>query len=116
MHCPVCRAPLALPNAAAVQCRRCRADLSLLVALEKQRARALAAAYGNAARGEWRQVLAHARWAHVLRKDDESYRLLAAGYLMQGDFARAWQCWQTAPGPPAAPGQLFPGGASPSLL
>ena len=40
MRCPVCKAE----NADAPQCRRCKADLSLLVALEQRRAQALTSA------------------------------------------------------------------------
>ena len=40
MHCPVCKAD----NSQGPQCRRCKADLSLLFALEEQRRRTLAEA------------------------------------------------------------------------
>lgn len=89
MQCPVCRAQ----NEQGPNCRRCRADLSLLFALEEQRSRALAVAYWHAARGHWPRALAIADGVQVLRQDDDGRRLLALGYLLQRDFARAWQCY-----------------------
>lgn len=89
MRCPVCRAEVEQgPN-----CRRCRADLSLLFALEQQRTLALATAYWYAAQGQWRRALAIADGVQALRWDDEAQRLLALGHLLQRDFARAWQCY-----------------------
>jgi hypothetical protein len=89
MRCPVCRAEVEQgPN-----CRRCRADLSLLFALEEQRGRALATAHWYAARGQWQRAVAIAEGVQVLRRDEEAGRLLAAVYLLQQDFARAWQCY-----------------------
>jgi hypothetical protein len=78
------------------QCRRCRADLSLLFTLEAQRRQALTAAQEAAARGQWQRALAIADGADALRKDGESQRLLAVCHLLRRDFARAWKCYTEA--------------------
>ena len=89
MRCPVCRAEVEHgPN-----CRRCRADLSLLFTLEEQRARALATAYWYAAQGQWQRAVAIAEGVQAVRRDEDARRLLAVGYLLQRDFARAWQSY-----------------------
>ncbi|MCI0461349.1 MAG: hypothetical protein L0Z62_30745 [Gemmataceae bacterium] len=89
MRCPVCRADVEQgPN-----CRRCRADLSLLFTLQEQRSRALATAYWYASQAQWPRALAIAEGVQALQWDEEAQRLLAVGYLMQGDFARAWECY-----------------------
>jgi hypothetical protein len=75
------------------QCRRCRADLSLLFTLEDQRRHALAAAYQCFARSDWPGMLALARQVHFLRRDEESARLLACASLLERDFAAAWQIY-----------------------
>ncbi len=87
MKCPVCRAQVEQGP----QCRRCRADLSLLFQLEAQRGRALASAYQALARGQWQRARALVDGVDALRKDDESQRLLAVTSLLERDFARARQ-------------------------
>jgi|SRR6516165_8644471 len=85
MRCPVCRAE----NIEAI-CRRCRADLSLLVSLEKERARLVAAASMAIACGDGREALLHAEATERLRPDDDTDRLIALGHLMRRDFSAAW--------------------------
>src|SRR5438093_11568024 len=63
LRCPVCRAE----NTQGPSCRRCKADLSLLFALEEQRRQALGTARDAAARGAWRDFLAAAARADELR-------------------------------------------------
>jgi hypothetical protein len=87
MRCPVCRAD----GNSTEQCRRCKADLSLLVKLESERSACLAAAQWHAGRDEAEQCLANARKAHALHKGKDSLRLLAVGSLMNRDFATAWK-------------------------
>ncbi len=87
MRCPVCRAQVD----EGPQCRRCRADLSLLFTLEEQRTRALAVAYQSMRRGRLSQALAIVEGVDALRSDDESKRLRALIHLLQRDFDRAWQ-------------------------
>ena len=89
MRCPVCKA-----ENDDVTCRRCKADLSLLVALEQTRRHALAEAARAAASGDGARTLAHAEAAHRLRADGESWRWLAIGRLLVHDFAIAMSCWR----------------------
>ena len=90
MRCPVCKAD----NPQGPQCRRCKADLSLLFALEDQRQRTLAEARNGLRRGNWQAALQHAEDADWLRGDDESRRLTALAHLLGRDFAAARQCYQ----------------------
>jgi tRNA(Glu) U13 pseudouridine synthase TruD len=90
MRCPVCKAD----NSQGPQCRRCKADLSLLFALEEQRRRTLAAARRCLRRGEWQAAVEHAETADWLRGNDESRRLMAAAQSLNRDFAAAWRSYQ----------------------
>jgi hypothetical protein len=89
MRCPVCRAEVEQGP----QCRRCRADLSLLFELEKQRRHVLTAAYQCLGRGRYQYALTLAEGAEVFRRDEETKRLRALIYLLQRDFANAWRCY-----------------------
>lgn len=88
MRCPVCRAE----NAEDTSCRRCKADLSLLVTVEQARRSALTNAMQAAAAGNGVQTLVHAEEAHQLRPDNETWRWLAVGHLLSRDFAQALAC------------------------
>jgi hypothetical protein len=90
MRCPVCRADNEMPSA----CRRCRADLSLLWALENQRDEALAGAVRAIAQGQAAQAARLADQAHNLRAGPDSLRALAWGHLLEHDFAAAWRCFK----------------------
>src|SRR5437660_146133 len=81
MRCPVCRAE----NAEDATCRRCKADLSLLVTLEDSRRRTLAQAAHAAASGDGMRTLQYAEAAHRLRRDPQSWRWLAVGGLLIRD-------------------------------
>ena len=87
LRCPVCKAD----NTQGPLCRRCKADLSLLFALEEQRRQALADARRAAAAGDWDSLLRWAERADTLRRDDESKRLLAVAHLLHRHFAEALQ-------------------------
>jgi hypothetical protein len=89
--CPVCRAN----NDAGPQCRRCRADVSMLFDLDARRAAVLAEACRDAAQGRWREADAGAREADAMRRDADSQRLRAVCSLMTGDFAAAWSRYRT---------------------
>jgi len=96
MRCPVCRAE----NTAGPQCRRCRADLSLLFALEGQRAHWLAAAQAALTRADGSEVLRFAAAAQQLRDGEDVRRLHALGHLLRRDFAAAWRsCVAPFPAP-----------------
>jgi hypothetical protein len=91
MRCPVCKAD----NSQGPQCRRCKADLSLLFALEDQRRQTLAEARRCLRRGEWQAAVEYAESASWLRDDDESRRLLATAHLLVRNFATAWRSYQS---------------------
>ena len=100
MRCPVCRAEVEQGP----QCRRCRADLSPLFALEDQRRAALESAYRRLAQADCDGALGLAEEVDALRRDEESRRLLALVHLLRRDFAAAWRCYATAAKPlPNAP-------------
>ncbi len=90
MRCPVCKAD----NLQGPQCRRCKADLSLLFALEEKRNRALAEARGCLSRGEWQAAIELAETANWLRGDQDSRQVVAVAHLLGRDFAVAWQFYQ----------------------
>jgi hypothetical protein len=95
MRCPVCKAD----NNEAPQCRRCKADLSLLLALERRRAQAMADAAARLT-SDPGGALTVADEADQLRRDEESRRLLAVTRLMNRDFAGALalrQEWTSGP-------------------
>ena len=90
MRCPVCKAE----NAQGPQCRRCKADLSPLFALEDQRRRTLAEVRRCIRCGEWEEAARHAETADWLRADEESQRLTMVTHLLGGDFADTWQAYR----------------------
>src|ERR1043166_10279889 len=92
MRCPVCRAE----NAEEPTCRRCKADLSLLVLVEQARRTALAKAALAAAKGDGVRTLHFAEEAHRLRRGGDSWQWLAVGGLLNRDFVLAAACWQRA--------------------
>lgn len=91
MRCPVCRAE----NVEAA-CRRCKADLSLLAALEEARAHALEIAAGASAAGVGDAALVAAERAHQLRSAADSWQMLALAKLLCKDYAGALGCWRAA--------------------
>jgi hypothetical protein len=92
MRCPVCKAE----NAQGPSCRRCKADLSLLFALEVRRGRALEEARQALAAGQWGAAHSRAAQADHLRSDAESKRLRAVAALLDRDFHEAWRCYRAA--------------------
>jgi hypothetical protein len=87
LRCPVCKAE----NAQGPACRRCKADLSMLFALEQKRERAIAEARAALASGCWNEAAAQARMAGHLRQDGETKELLAVTALLCGDYHEAWR-------------------------
>jgi hypothetical protein len=94
MRCPVCKAD----NPQGPQCRRCKADLSLLFALEEQRRRTLAEARRCLRHGEWQAAARRAETADWLRGDEEARRLAVVAHLLGRDFAGAWRAYQRCVG------------------
>jgi hypothetical protein len=90
MRCPVCKAE----NAQGPQCRRCKADLSPLFALEDQRLGTLVEVRRCIRLGAWEEAARLAETADWLRADEESQRLTMVTHLLEGDFAETWQSYQ----------------------
>jgi hypothetical protein len=91
MRCPVCRAEVEQGP----QCRRCRADLSLLFSLEAQRRSILAAALENLRQGQWHRAVELADAADGVRRDGDNQRVRGLAAVLQHDFARAWQIYRS---------------------
>lgn len=85
MRCPVCRAE----NGLEPTCRRCKADLTLVVAVETQRQHALAEAARCAQAGDGVGALHAARLAHEIRPGADSCRMLALAHLLRRDYPQA---------------------------
>jgi hypothetical protein len=92
LTCPVCRAV----NEGGPSCRRCRADLSLLFAVEAQREARLAAARLALAQGQPVLASHQARQADELRHGADAAKLSAIVALMQRDFGEAWRQFRRA--------------------
>jgi hypothetical protein len=86
LSCPVCRAT----NDAGLACRRCKADLSLLRAVEDHRAAVMAAARRELAQGCFDGALELARQAATLRRGADLDRLEVVLCLLRRDFSAAW--------------------------
>jgi hypothetical protein len=87
--CPLCK----VANEVGPQCRRCRADLSLLFAVEAQREAHFAAAREALAQGEPVLASHEARRADELRHGPDLARFRAVVALLRRDFGDAWlQC------------------------
>jgi len=89
--CPVCRAT---NDAAATTCRRCKADLTLVVTVEARRTGLLAAAKSALASAEFDAALRHLASAESVRGGADVERLRAATHLANRDFAAAWRTYQ----------------------
>jgi len=87
--CPCCKAS----NDTGPACRRCRADLSLLFAVEGERASLVAAARTLAAESRLSESLAALDRAAQLRRTDDVLRLRAAVFLLARDFAGALRAY-----------------------
>jgi hypothetical protein len=84
LTCPCCKAV----NTADT-CRRCKADLSLLAAVEAARERHLALAERFAAELRSQEALSHLDHAAALRPGDDLRQLRSAVLLLAGRFADA---------------------------
>jgi hypothetical protein len=87
--CPVCRAVIE----SGPQCRRCKADLSLLFALEARRDSFLAAARRSLAAGRANEALTLAHGVEQLRLGKDARQVIATAHLVRRDFAAAWRCY-----------------------
>ena len=91
MTCPVCRAA---NDGAAPTCRRCKADLALVVAVESRRVGLLAAAKSALAAGDCGAALRHLASAEAVRGGADVERLRAAAHLLSRNFPAAWRTYQ----------------------
>jgi hypothetical protein len=96
LTCPVCQAS----NDAGPTCRRCRADLSLCVAVELQRKRELSAARSAASTGRVDEAFDHIDRVAALRRALDGDRLRAVVCLLTGDFTAAWNAYRHIMTPP----------------
>jgi hypothetical protein len=94
LRCPVCR----VENERGPQCRRCRADLTLLFRVEEQRRRLLEQARNELAGGRPDEAESILNEVEGLRRGDDVWRLRALAYLLQRDFAGAWESYHAACG------------------
>ncbi|HEY3787528.1 MAG TPA: hypothetical protein VGL71_01680 [Urbifossiella sp.] len=83
--CPCCKAS----NETGPLCRRCKADLSLLFAIDAERAESLASARGSLADLQLEDAFAALERAEPLRRGPDITRLKAAVFLLNRDFASA---------------------------
>lgn len=90
MRCPVCRAE----NQSEPTCRRCRADLAPLQALEARRAVLLAESVRALATGDPHAAARCADEAQRLRAGPDALRRLAVAALLRRDFAHALACYR----------------------
>jgi hypothetical protein len=99
--CPCCKAS----NDTGPACRRCKADLSLLFAVEDERASLVAAARTLAAESRHSESLAALERAAQLRRTDDVLRLRAAVRLLARDFDGALRAYHelASPRPPRTP-------------
>lgn len=98
MRCPVCKATVEQSP----QCRRCRADLSMLFAVERQAGAKRDEALRLAAQGRDDEAVRMAQRAAELHRTEETGGLLAALHLRRRDFAAAWAAYQALTGERAA--------------
>jgi hypothetical protein len=87
MQCPVCRAD----NSEGPSCRRCRADLSLLWAIDDRRRHCLDAARRLLGQGHGEPALAQIEQAAALRQGADADQLAALAHLLSGNFGEAWR-------------------------
>ena len=92
LSCPVCRAT----TDAGPTCRRCKADLSMLFAVEAQRAAHLEEARLALAQGQPDEAFELMCQASELRNGSDIARLNAVLFLRRRDFGEAWRQYQRA--------------------
>ena len=91
--CPCCKAA----NDAGPACRRCKADLSLLFALEADRAALVAEARELAAEARFPESLSALARAAQLRRGNDVQRLRAVALLLSRDYAGALAAYHDLP-------------------
>ena len=94
--CPCCRAS----NDVGPACRRCKADLALLFAVEARRGFLIAEAKQLAADGQFADAVRSLDDAERLRGGPDVRRLRAAALLLAGEFAAALAAYHALVSPP----------------
>jgi len=84
-RCPTCGARQVLTDT----CRRCKCDLSLVVALHRRRVTLRRQCLQRLGRQQGSAAVRAAEELHALAPDADSTRLLAVARLASGDFAGA---------------------------
>jgi hypothetical protein len=92
MRCPVCRAE----NDQGPQCRRCRAELGLLFALEERCRHVLRAGRRWLVQGQVRRAKVLTAGARALHDGAEARRVDAICALLSGDYESAWRTYRSA--------------------
>lgn len=92
IRCPVCRAELN----DSPQCRRCRADLALLIAVERQRRGLLDQAREQLRAGRPTAALSLTEQAAGLRPAADGQQLAALAHLLRRNFSAAWRAYRQA--------------------
>jgi hypothetical protein len=85
LNCPVCRAE----NTTGPACRRCRADLSLIMAVEARRDHHIATARSAMRDGRFDDALDELSKAEELHSAGDIRQMRACVYLLAGDFPAA---------------------------
>jgi hypothetical protein len=89
LACPVCKA-----ENVGTTCRRCKADLAMLLNLEDRRSALLSAARTAYTQSRLLDAWRFVRAANEHRQDEESLRWLAMLQLLHGDFGEAWRAYR----------------------
>jgi len=87
MQCPTCNAR----QEWAAECRRCKSDLSDLLAVYQVARRERAACLMSLREGDWPRAQSHARRYVQLFPGVEAERLMAVCSMLGGDWPEAWQ-------------------------
>lgn len=87
LRCPTCGARQVVADV----CRRCKCDLSLVVAAHRRRNELRTQCLAELRRHRPESALRAAGELHALAPDADSTRLLAIAHLLHGDYAAAVQ-------------------------
>jgi tetratricopeptide (TPR) repeat protein len=94
MKCPVCTATYRPPSSS---CRRCGADLAALIRIHDQALWHYRQALQLFKVEQFAEALAQTEQAIALHQGQADFHVLAGQlWAVQGKFAQAVQCWQTA--------------------
>ena len=91
LRCPVCKAE----NMSGPACRRCKADLTMLTALEEQRIEKLSQTRQAFIESRFDDALRHALDANSLRQGADAQHWLALLFFVSENFREAWSAYQS---------------------